>query len=106
MDGAEVHKILWPSIEWGSLVCSCMLTASEVEEVGVGGGAIHAGAADLSRTESRRYAMALLVSFLGYDDFRHQLVAKLDTLQMLIAELTALVQTGDDAVRGPPPVGR
>jgi len=53
---------------------------------------------DLSRTDSRRYAMALIVTFLGYEDFRHQLVTKLDSLQPLLAELTVFVQTGNDAL--------
>lgn len=43
--------------------------------------------------------MALIVTFLGYEDFRHQLVTKLDSLQPLLAELTVFVQTGNDAVR-------
>lgn len=59
--------------------------------------------AELARLEhTRRFAMALLVTFMGYDDFRHQVVAQVSVFTPLMCSLTPLIQQRGDSVRVSP----
>jgi hypothetical protein len=51
---------------------------------------------DLLRTISKKFAMAVLCQCISYEDLRHQLLSRVDSLQPLVAELTVLVKSGGD----------
>ncbi|KAK3273154.1 hypothetical protein CYMTET_18592, partial [Cymbomonas tetramitiformis] len=53
---------------------------------------------DLLKTHARKHAMTVLCAIVAQEDFRHQLMTRIDSFQPLVAELILMLEHGHDSL--------